>query len=115
MHNVHDSQVQYHHYIATKYFRRFKTGMIEILAKFLKYFAMKVSQRPCEFNVRKGGIRQTKISASKMYISIRDPFIPFLNHGAYLFEREQFKEIIQSFTDLLEAASEGNSRSYLFF
>ena len=88
MHSIYDSQVLHHHQLTTKYFQRFRTNLIEIIAKFLKYMAMKVSMRPCEFNVRKGCIRQSKVSASKMYISIRDPFVPYLNHGASLYSRE---------------------------
>jgi len=115
IHNIHNSLLRRQQEINSKYFQRFKANIVEILAKFLRFIARKVSTRPCEFNVRKGLIRQNKVSSSCLLISVRDPFISYLNHGASLQDRRQYHDIVQECTDLLEAASEGSALQYMYY
>ena len=81
-----------------------KVSLPEIVAKFLRFMAKKVGAKPCEFNVRKGKIFENRVRTnSKLLISVRDPFNKYLNHGSSLKHRDQFKDIVQEFTNLLEA------------
>jgi len=91
----------------SKYFRRTqRTNIVEILARFLRFMARKVSTRPCEFDVRKGLIKQNKVTSSRILISVRDPFNRYLNHGASLQDKGSYRNIVQELTNLLEAACE---------
>ena len=51
------------------------------------------------FNVNKGRIE--KGWNTNFYISIKDPFIKYINHGNQLQSKEHFRKIIQEFSDLL--------------
>ena len=49
-----------------------------------------------------------------MFISVKDPFIKFINHGSNLQDKNNYKRIIQEMTNLLEAASQGNVMEYMY-
>ena len=86
--------------------------MSEILVKFLRFFARKVSAKPCSFNVKKGVIRTDK--PSRLFISVKDPFIKYINHGKNLKDRKNYRALIEEMSNLLEMASNGETFSYIY-
>ena len=86
--NVDDTRQKFLREFKEKYQRRSKTSMIEVIANFLKFFANKVATCHCSFNVKKGQIKYGE--RSKLYISVKDPFIKHLNHGHKLTEKDNF-------------------------
>lgn len=95
-----------------KNFRRHKVRMIDILANFLKFFGRKVSTRHCQFDVKKCRIRYNK--NTRLFIGVKDPFIKHLNHGHKLVDKENYKRIILEFHNLLEEASKGQAKEYMY-
>ena len=98
-----DSRIKEKLDLEKKYFSRFKPNMAEILTKFLRFIARKVGKGQVIFNVKKGVIRTDK--PSRLFISIKDPFIKYINHGASLTDKAKYKRIVEELTGLLEAAA----------
>jgi hypothetical protein len=86
---------------------------VEIIAQFLKFMAKKVSSSSTSFNIRKNRIGRGK-PLKNMFISIKDPFIKYINHGSNLVDKNNYRKIIQEMTNLLEAASQGNTIEYMY-
>jgi hypothetical protein len=80
--------------------------MAEIFVKLLKLFASKLAQHPIQFNIKK---TKLKVRQTKLFISIKDPFIKGLNHGKYLQDKGCYKNLVDNMTDLLEACQKGES------
>ena len=49
-----------------------------------------------------------------MLVSIKDPFIKYLNHGLGMDSKEQLKTLYLEASKLLEAASEQELSNYIF-
>ena len=86
--------------------------MIEVIANVLKFFANKVATCHCSFNVKKGQIKYGE--RSKLFISVKDPFIKHLNHGHKFTEKDNFQKVIFEFTSLLEESSRGKAFEYMY-
>lgn len=76
-----DTRIQEKLQLEQRFFKRFKPTMAEVLVKLLKLFACKLAEHSCQFNIKK---TKLKVKPSKLFISIKDPFIKGLNHGKYL-------------------------------
>lgn len=96
-----------------KYFKRFKPNIAEILTKFLRFMSRKVGKGQCVFNVKKGVIRTDK--PSRLFISIKDPFIKYLNHGTLLKDKQNYQRLVEELTGLLEAAAIENQLQFYIY
>jgi hypothetical protein len=61
--------------------RKKKEPLAVIFANFLKHLTKKAFSRSLRYSVRKANYQEKR---SKFYLSIKDPFIGRLNHGATL-------------------------------
>ena len=75
--------------------------------------AKKVASSQTIFNVKKKRLQRGR-QLKNMFISIKDPFIKYLNHGSNLVDKSNYRKIIQELTNLLEAASQGNVIDYMY-
>ena len=63
--------------------------------------------------MKKGRVERGKV-LKNMFISVKDPFVKYINHGANLQDKNNYRRIIQEMTNLLEAASQGNVMDYMY-
>ena len=98
--------------LRSKLFQRYKPKLIDIFSKFLKFLILKLGKSPHKVDVKKGLIKQDR--KGKMLISIKDPFIKYINHGLGMDSRDQLKQLYLEASKLLEAASEQELSNYIF-
>lgn len=63
----------------------------KLICEFFKFMIEKVSQKPTQFNVKKGFIKHDYNSNKRIIVSIKDPFIKYINHGSTLQSKEMFR------------------------
>ena len=111
--DLYDTSVQAKLSLGQKYFQRYRPRARDVLPKFLRFFARKVSCGGTSFNVAKSRI-QTNKAPSRLFISIKDPFIKYLNHGCYLTDKAKYSRIITELTTMLDEAAKGQLFAHMY-
>jgi len=85
--SIDDGMVQRKQQLMHKTKTKYRVTEIDMFGRFLKFFASKVQNKFLCFNVKK---KRVESKRSTLYISVKDPFIKQLNHGASLQKKENF-------------------------
>ena len=51
---------------------------------------------------------------SRLFLNIKDPFIKYINHGKSLQDKQNYRNLIEELTNLLEAAFQGEGFEYIY-
>mmetsp|Transcript_1963 Transcript_1963/g.3437 ORF Transcript_1963/g.3437 Transcript_1963/m.3437 type:complete len:108 (+) Transcript_1963:133-456(+) len=92
---INDSENKMKMDLKKKKFSQFKQSQGILISKFLKFVVLKVSQKKCHINIRRAKIDKNKFTS--LFVSIKDPFIPGLNHGSAMVEKDNFRKMIKEF------------------
>ena len=85
---IHQADLEQKMAIRQKFFNRYKKQEISLLARFLRFMSLKVPSSTVHVNIRKGILKKEKQTG--LFVSIKDPFIRYLNHGAMLRRRDNY-------------------------
>lgn len=64
--------------------RKQKVEIDEMLFQFLKLLALKLADRNKKFCVSYGRIMSSRILRKRIMLSVKDPFVKYINHGSSL-------------------------------
>ena len=94
----------------------YKPKLVQLLMKFMQFICIKLPESTYKFDAKnKVPVREKeKYKLGGLLVSIKDPFIDKLNHGATLTDRDKLKEIIQECSGLLGAAANMSALEYVY-
>lgn len=81
----------------------------------MRFLIMKLPERKIEFNIARGHIVKKRLRynangfASKLQISIKHPFVKYLNLGRSMQDKNRLNKLLVCMKDLIKAASLGKA------
>ena len=88
--------------------KRYKVTNESLLLRFFRFLVIKLPQKNCQFDINKGHIKFKKYAGGKKsFVSIKDPFLKFENHGYSMRSENKFNRLIWVMKQFIIEASMG--------
>jgi hypothetical protein len=87
-----------------------------LMIRFLRFLVTNLPERKVVFNIAKGRVTYKRGEVrlkSKLFISVKDPFIRHENHGVHLSDENKFNRLIRKVKEFIHEAAECNIESYI--